>query len=64
MGRLTDAFGADEPAYVYFNNDPGGAAIVDAIAFAALARGAGHQVSRVPAAAKAATSDDRARPDD
>lgn len=54
MGRLTDAFGPDEPAYVYFNNDPGGAAIVDAIAFAALARRAGHPVSRVPAAAEAA----------
>ncbi|MEU8392688.1 DUF72 domain-containing protein [Micromonospora sp. NPDC048842] len=51
VGRLTDAFGADEPAYVYFNNDPGGAAIVDAVAFAALARQAGHPVPRVPAAA-------------
>ncbi|WP_046565098.1 DUF72 domain-containing protein [Micromonospora sp. HK10] len=48
--RLADAFGADEPAYVYFNNDPGGAAIVDAVAFAALARRAGRPVTRTPAA--------------
>ncbi|MCG5437302.1 DUF72 domain-containing protein [Micromonospora foliorum] len=58
VGRLTDAFGADEPAYVYVNNDPGGAAIVDAVAFAALARRAGHPVSRVPTAAEAAGADD------
>ncbi|MEH0932086.1 DUF72 domain-containing protein [Micromonospora sp. CPCC 205558] len=55
--RLTDVFGADEPAYVYFNNDPGGAAIVDAVAFAALARRAGHPVSRVPTAAEATGAD-------
>ncbi|MEV4201547.1 DUF72 domain-containing protein [Micromonospora globbae] len=46
--RLAEAFG-DAPAYVYFNNDPGGAAIVDAVAFARLARRAGLPVSRVPA---------------
>lgn len=45
---LAEAFG-DAPAYVYFNNDPGGAAIVDAGAFARLARRAGLPVSRVPA---------------
>ncbi|PWR13374.1 DUF72 domain-containing protein [Micromonospora acroterricola] len=50
VSRLADAFGPDEPAYVYFNNDPGGAAIVDAVAFAALARRAGHRVTRVPSA--------------
>jgi hypothetical protein len=33
---------------VYFNNDPGGAAIYDAVAFAGLAREAGHEVSRTP----------------
>jgi uncharacterized protein YecE (DUF72 family) len=32
--------------YVYFNNDPGGAAIADARAFAALARSSGLDVSR------------------
>ncbi|MBM0240090.1 hypothetical protein JNW88_28650 [Micromonospora sp. ATA32] len=34
------------PAYVYFNNDPGGAAVVDAVAFARLSRHAGRSVSR------------------
>jgi hypothetical protein len=34
--------------YVYFNNDPGGAAIHDAVGFAAAARKAGHTVSRTP----------------
>ncbi|MBU8860685.1 MULTISPECIES: DUF72 domain-containing protein [unclassified Micromonospora] len=48
--RLAEAFGDGEPAYVYFNNDPGGAAIADAVAFAGLARRAGRPVSRTPAA--------------
>ena len=34
--------------YVYFNNDPGGAAIHDAVRFAAAARTTGHEVSRTP----------------
>ncbi|MCW3840488.1 DUF72 domain-containing protein [Micromonospora yasonensis] len=46
--RLATTFSADEPAYVYFNNDPGGAAIVDAVAFAGLARRAGRPVTRTP----------------
>ena len=46
--RLGEAFDDAEPAYVYFNNDPGGAAIVDAVAFADLARRVGHRVSRTP----------------
>ncbi|NJP34578.1 DUF72 domain-containing protein [Micromonospora thermarum] len=58
--RLTDAFAADEPAYVYFNNDPGGAAVVDAAAFAALARRTGRPVSRVPG--NAGAGDDRSGP--
>jgi uncharacterized protein YecE (DUF72 family) len=37
-----------EPVYVYFNNDPGGAAIADASAFADLAHRHGCQVSRSP----------------
>lgn len=37
-----------ESAYVYFNNDPGGAAIADASAFAARARRRGLAVSRAP----------------
>ncbi|MEU5567284.1 DUF72 domain-containing protein [Micromonospora musae] len=46
--RLADTFG-EAPVYVYFNNDPGGAAIADAVAFAARCRRDGLQVSRVPA---------------
>jgi uncharacterized protein YecE (DUF72 family) len=34
--------------YVYFNNDPGGAAIDDASTFAAQARSVGLQLGRVP----------------
>ncbi len=33
---------------MYFNNDPGGAAIYDAVAFAAIAREAGQTVTRTP----------------
>ncbi|MFF5216807.1 DUF72 domain-containing protein [Micromonospora sp. NPDC000442] len=46
--RLAEAFGDDETAYVYFNNDPGGAAVANAATFAALAVRAGRRVSRVP----------------
>ncbi len=38
--------GAD--VYVYFNNDPGGAAVVNSAAFAALARDAGLATTRTP----------------
>lgn len=50
--RLADAFAPNERAYVYFNNDPGGAAILDAAAFAAAARRLGLEVTRSPAAAR------------
>jgi hypothetical protein len=33
---------------VFFNNDPGGAAVIDAEAFAALARRRGFEVTRTP----------------
>jgi uncharacterized protein YecE (DUF72 family) len=62
MRRLATAFPAGEPAYVYFNNDPGGAAIVDAVAFAGLARRAGLPVTRTPPA-RPATSAERAGSD-
>jgi hypothetical protein len=35
--------------YVYFNNDPGGAAVVNSAEFAALARAAGLAVTCTPA---------------
>ena len=48
LDRLTQAWPADAPVYAYFNNDQNGAAIADSIAFAALARGAGLEVTRTP----------------
>ena len=45
--RLADAFG-DAPAYVYFNNDPGGAAVRDASAFARIAGRHGLDPTRTP----------------
>ena len=43
LDRLTDV-----PTYVYFNNDPGGAAVTDATAMAAQARRRGMDVTRTP----------------
>ena len=48
LRRIGAEFAHDEAVYVYFNNDPGGAAVVDAATLAALARGAGIPVSRAP----------------
>jgi uncharacterized protein YecE (DUF72 family) len=48
LGRLTQAWPDAATVYVYFNNDPGGAAIADSVAFAGLARAAGLPVSPVP----------------
>lgn len=46
LRRLTAAYGDACPAYVYFNNDPGGAAIADAEAFGAQARSFGLPVKQ------------------
>jgi uncharacterized protein YecE (DUF72 family) len=46
--RIGRTFGQHDPVYVYFNNDPGGAAIVDASTFAAIARRLGREVTRSP----------------
>jgi uncharacterized protein YecE (DUF72 family) len=50
VDRIRSAFPpeAKAPVYVYFNNDPGGAAIADASALAGLARRAGLAVTRTP----------------
>jgi uncharacterized protein YecE (DUF72 family) len=46
---VTNTFPADsEDVYVYFNNDPGGAALVDAITFAGQVAARDREVSRVP----------------
>ena len=44
------AWPAAADVYVYFNNDPGGAAVRDSVTFAALAGRAGLTVTRTPAA--------------
>jgi uncharacterized protein YecE (DUF72 family) len=46
LDRITDTFEADRNMYVYFNNDPGGAAIRDAVTLAGLARRRGLDVTR------------------
>jgi uncharacterized protein YecE (DUF72 family) len=48
LERLVAAFEPVATGYVYFNNDPGGAAVDDAATFAALCRRSGHPVSRAP----------------
>jgi uncharacterized protein YecE (DUF72 family) len=53
VGRIRDAWPDD--AYVYFNNDPGGAAVRDAIRFATFGRAAGLDVTRTPDAELART---------
>ncbi|GEC06683.1 histidine kinase [Streptomyces spinoverrucosus] len=46
--RITAVFPGDHDVYVYFNNDPGGAAVGDAVTFADLARRTGRRVTRTP----------------
>ena len=48
VDRVREAWPGDADVYVYFNNDPGGAAVRDSAVFAALARGAGLTVTRTP----------------
>jgi len=46
--RVRAAWPGDAVVYVYFNNDPGGAAVVNSATFAALARDTGLTVTRTP----------------
>jgi uncharacterized protein YecE (DUF72 family) len=48
VGRVHDAWPGDADVYVYFNNDPGGAAVVNSAEFAAVAADAGLAVTRTP----------------
>jgi uncharacterized protein YecE (DUF72 family) len=52
VGRIAGTFDEHQPAYVYFNNDPGGAAVVDAATLAEIARRRGLAVTRAPGHAK------------
>jgi uncharacterized protein YecE (DUF72 family) len=51
--RLAATWGAAVEAYVYFNNDPGGCAVRDAVRFADAAHQAGLRPTAVPAEAEA-----------
>lgn len=46
--RIAAHWPDETDVYVYFNNDPGGAAVEDAVAFAAAARRLGRTATRVP----------------
>jgi uncharacterized protein YecE (DUF72 family) len=46
--RLGETWPDEADVYVYFNNDQGGAAVVNSAQFARLARGAGRSVTRTP----------------
>jgi uncharacterized protein YecE (DUF72 family) len=48
VDRIREAHLSHADVYVYFNNDPGGAAVVNSAEFAALAREAGLAVTRTP----------------
>ncbi|MCZ2830103.1 DUF72 domain-containing protein [Modestobacter sp. VKM Ac-2986] len=50
--RLSDTYG-DDDVLVYFNNDPGGAATVDAVTFAGAVRAVDREHTRVPTIAEA-----------
>ena len=49
VDRIKEAHLSRAEVYVYFNNDPGGAAVVNSAEFAALARAAGLAPTRTPA---------------
>ncbi len=46
--RITDTWPGDAEVFAYFNNDPGGAAVLDAVTFARVASALGATVSRTP----------------
>jgi uncharacterized protein YecE (DUF72 family) len=48
VDRIKEARLSRADVYVYFNNDPGGAAVVNSAEFAALARQAGLTPTRTP----------------
>jgi uncharacterized protein YecE (DUF72 family) len=48
LDRIGNEFGKDDDVFVYFNNDPTGAAIRDSVRFADLSAAAGWDVTRVP----------------
>jgi uncharacterized protein YecE (DUF72 family) len=53
LERVAATWPDEATVYVYFNNDPGGAAVADSAAFAAACRRAGRTVTRAPLTAPA-----------
>ncbi|MBJ7609528.1 MAG: DUF72 domain-containing protein [Candidatus Dormibacteraeota bacterium] len=53
VDRIAALWGSEEQVYVFFNNDPAGCAVRDAVRFAGLAQRQGAQPSRVPTIAEA-----------
>jgi uncharacterized protein YecE (DUF72 family) len=54
--RLAGAWPDEADVYVYFNNDPGGAAVLNSAVFAGLARQAGYTATRTPGAGQVAAT--------
>ncbi|MER7406761.1 DUF72 domain-containing protein [Streptomyces sp. NPDC000070] len=48
LDRIATTWPDGEDVYAYFNNDPGGAAVADAMTFARLGRSAGLEITRTP----------------
>ncbi|WP_033347484.1 DUF72 domain-containing protein [Kitasatospora aureofaciens] len=48
VGRIADTWADPADVHVYFNNDPGGAAVLDATVFESTAARAGRTVARTP----------------
>jgi len=56
VARLTETWPDEASVYVYFNNDPGGAAVINSAQFADLARQAGRSTTRTPGVGQVATT--------
>jgi uncharacterized protein YecE (DUF72 family) len=48
VARVNETWPDEADVYVYFNNDPGGAAVINSAQFAGLAHQAGRSVTRTP----------------
>jgi uncharacterized protein YecE (DUF72 family) len=56
VARLTETWPDEADVYVYFNNDPGGAAVINSAQFADLARQAGRRTTRTPGVGQVAAT--------
>jgi uncharacterized protein YecE (DUF72 family) len=56
VARLAGTWPDEADVFVYFNNDPGGAAVINSVRFAALAARAGRTVTRTPGAGQIAAT--------